>query len=235
RMINAVDYLAPACSASEPQDSYLLSNVDENGDITELHNGFVTEKKLSIEDVQNFYHISNIGYQRNLEGHIFQISSSDVTGTVEWVAINDNALSVFVPYYSMLTTDVYDALKLSTAEAEFVTEAPESGVYYPTTVNMRIDGERVAVEGYMVLPENWAESVYWTNDALSNTVLYNGLDEETVASVYSSVYDLQAKVNADFAAIDPATLNSETATAWSMAQSAAVHAATLELFNSIAE
>ena len=211
---------------------YTLDPAD--GAIVPLYNGINPAEKLSIEDVQNFYHISNIGYQRNLEGHIFQISSDAATGTVEWVAINDNALSVFVPYYPMLTTDVYEGYKLSTAEASFVTEAPESGVYYPTTKTMRVDGERKAVDGFMVLPENWADSIYWVTDALSNTVLYcTGLEASEISAAYDSVYALQAKVNADFFALDPAAVDAESATQWSADQAKALHEAMLALANDV--
>ncbi|MBQ6645598.1 MAG: C69 family dipeptidase [Clostridia bacterium] len=232
RMVNAQGYFTDECAIScnvAADDNYLLSNLDENGAITAVHSSFVATEKLSIEDVQEFYHISNIGYQRNLEGHIFQIFDESATGTVEWVAMNDNALAVFVPYYPMLTTDVYEGYKLSTPVAEFVTEAPESGVYYPTTVNRRVDGQRVAVDGFMVIPEGWENSVYWTNDVVSNTVLYCGLDEAVTSATYDSVYALQAEVNAAFAQLDTAALDAETATQWSMAQAEAVHQAMIAI------
>ncbi len=236
RMVNALAYLDAAyvdAAEIDPESSYVLSNVKDSA-IVALYNGINPAEKLSIEDVQNFYHISNIGYQRNLEGHIFQITSDAATGTVEWVAINDNALSVFVPYYPMLTTDVYEGYKLSTAEASFVTEAPESGVYYPTTKTMRVDGERKAVDGFMVLPENWADSIYWVTDALSNTVLYcTGLEESEISAAYDSVYALQAKVNADFFALDPAAVDAESATQWSADQAKALHEAMLALANDV--
>ncbi|MBR4235744.1 MAG: C69 family dipeptidase [Clostridia bacterium] len=236
RMVNAQAYFADVCAVScsaETDTAYVLSNVDANGGITDVYNGFEVTEKLSIEDVQNFYHISNIGYQRNLEGHIFQISGEGATETVEWVAMNDNALAVYVPYYPMLTTDVYECYKLSTPEAEFTTEAPEVGAYYPTTVNRRVDGQRVAVEGYMVIPENWKDSVYWTNDVVSNIVLYGGLDEATVNAVYEKVYALQADVNAAFFALDTADLSAEAATSWSAAQAKAVHEAMIAIANDL--
>ena len=34
------------------------------------------------------------------------------------------------------------------------------------------------VEGFCVLPENWADSVYWTMDALSNLYEYGTLTDE---------------------------------------------------------
>ena len=112
--------------------------------------------------------------------HIFQVFEEDsATDTVEWVAMDNAAWSAFVPYYPMLTTDTYAGYQLSTLPAEFVEEEPESGVYYPTTRNVRNEaGERVPVKGFRVFPENWADSMYWAADALSNLVLYSDLTEE---------------------------------------------------------
>ena len=216
RMLSASEFLGV-----EPD--YALSNVDAEGNIVPLYNGFEITEKLSIEDVQNFYHISNIGYQRNLEGHIFQITDDSQTGTVEWVCVNDNAAGVFIPYYPMLTTDVYEPYKLSTLPAEFTEEAPTEGIYYATTVNRRINGERVAVNGYMVLPEVWESSLYWTYDALSNLMLYGNLDEAVVAAAYADIYAKQAEVNAAFAALDAETVTAETATAFSAGIAQDIH------------
>ena len=97
--------------------------------------------------------------------------------------MDDAALSVFVPYYPMLTTDTYAGYQLSTAAADFVEAQPESGVYYATTKNKRNEnGERVKVEGFCVLPENWADSVYWTMDALSNLYEYGTLTDVALPS-----------------------------------------------------
>ena len=241
RMVNALAYLDPAYADTEAgidPAAYLISNVGENGEIVPMYTGIHPDKKLTIADVQNFYHISNIGYVRNLETHIFQIFPEDsVTDTIEWFSINDAAINVFVPYYPMLTTDVYEAYKLSTAPAEFVTEAPEAGVYYPTTVYQRVEGERVPVEGFMVLPDNWADSVYWTFDAISNVVMYCGLPEDAVANAYDTLYAKQAEINASFAefqaqlpdAADPA----QAATQWSMAAAQDVHEAGIALANTL--
>ena len=86
----------------------------------------------------------------------------------------------------------------------------------------------------MVLPENWADSIYWVTDALSNTVLYcTGLEESEISAAYDSVYALQAKVNADFFALDPAAVDAESATQWSADQAKALHEAMLALANDV--
>ncbi len=232
RMADGLAYLDAAYAGAEAIDpaAYLISNVDGDGNIVPMYSGIHPAQKLGIADVQNFYHIGSIGYQRNLEGHIFQIAAQGgMTGTVEWVCMNDNALSVFVPYYPMLTADVSDAYKKSTATAEFVQEEPESGLYYPATVNRWIDGARTPVDGYMVLPDNWADSMYWAFDALSNLVLFGGLDEAVKDAVYAAVYEKQAAVNEAFAALNPEGLTAADATAFSMAQAQEVYQMALDL------
>ena len=241
RMVNALAYLDPAYSDTEAEidpAAYLITNVGEGGEIVAMQTGIHPDHKLSIAEVQDFYHIPNIGYVRNLETHIFQLDGQEgATSTVEWVTMNDAAINVFVPYYPMLTTDVYAPYKLSTVNAEFTQEEPESGLYYPTTVYQRVNGERVAVEGFMVLPDVWAESMYWTYDALSNMVMYCGLDEAVVNNVYQTLYDKQAQVNASFeefkatlaSAEDPA----QAATQWSMAAAQDTHETAIGLVNEI--
>ena len=105
---------------------------------------------------------TGIGSYANLETHIFQIFPEDsATDTVEWVAMDDAAYSVFVPYYPMLTTDTYAAYQLSTLPATFSEEEPADGpVYYASTTTERTEEGRETVEGFRVLPENWADSMY---------------------------------------------------------------------------
>ena len=132
RMKDGVCYLT-GCgiddeTCSDPA-TYLITNLDENGSVAPVHTGIKpAQEKLTIADVQAFYHVPSIGYVRNLESHIFQIYDDTATGTVEWVAMNDTALAVFVPYLPMLTTDVYAAYKVSTPTAPFVEEEPTEGL-----------------------------------------------------------------------------------------------------------
>ncbi|MBQ8952865.1 MAG: C69 family dipeptidase [Clostridia bacterium] len=243
RMVNALAYLDPAYADTEaeidPAASYLISNIGENGEIVPMYTGITPAEKLTIADVQNFYHISNIGYVRNLETHVFQTYAEDgIADTIEWVTMNDAAINVFVPYYPMLTTDVDASYKLSTPTAPFVEEEPESGLYYATTATKRVDGERVNVEGYKILPENWADSMYWSFDALSNLVMYGGYSDEQVADVYAALYAKQDEVNAAFAefkaGFDPAAEDAaEVATAWSMAVAQDVHQLAVDLTNGL--
>ncbi len=243
RMVNALAFLDPAFADTEaevdPAASYLISNIDENGEIVPMYTGITPDKALSIADVQDFYHIGNIGYVRNLETHVFQTFPEDgIADTIEWVTMNDAAINVFIPYFPMLTTDVDASYKLSTAEAPFVEEEPESGLYYATTTYKRVDGERVAVDGFKVLPENWADSMYWSFDALSNLVMYAELTEEQIAAVNDALQAKQAEVNAAFAefkaGFDPTAEDAaDVATAWSMAVAQDVHALAVELVNGL--
>jgi len=223
RMKDALAYLMPdAYAGAEEIDPavYLMTNLDAEGAVTALHNGIALNAPMTIADAQNFYHIHSIGYQRNLETHIFQISpAGGPTGTVEWVAMNDSACSVFVPYYPLLTSDVADGYKLSTVtatNAEPDAELPEGTLFYPTTVNKWVDGQRVSMDVLKVLPDNWQDSIYWSFDALSNLVLYGGLDEAQVNAAYDAVYAKQAEINEAFAAAQESLTTPEAATAWSM-------------------
>ncbi len=237
RMTDALAYLDPASYAEEgsvSSDAYFITNVAEDGSIVPMTTNINLDRPYGIADVQNFYHIPSIGYVRNLETHIFQVGPDDsATNTVEWAAMNDTALGVFVPYYPMLTTDTAAPYQLSTAEAAFVTEAPEGQLSYPTTVNQRIDGERVAVDGFRVFPENWADSMYWSFDVISNLVMYGGLDEAVVADTYKAIYDKQAEVNSAFAALDADGITAEAATTFSKETAEDVYAFAVSLANEL--
>lgn len=72
--------------------------------------------------------------------------------------------TVAIPYFPVLTTDVYEGYKFGGESATFTTEKPDI-LYgaYPTT--------KRGVAGYLVLPEGWENGYYWTVDALSNYAL----------------------------------------------------------------
>ncbi len=234
RMIDALAYLNTPYDEATNEINYLISNVNETGDIVPMYTSIKPNGPITIETAQNFYKISTIGYQRNLETHIFQIyPQGGVTGTVEWVAMNDAAINVFVPYYPMLTTDVDEHYKLSTAVAEFTEEQPAEGVYYPTTSTKRVDGERVTVNGYEVLPANWADSFYWAYDALSNLISYCDVPEAASAAALEALAAKQAEINGAFAAFKGGEVTAQSATAFSKNYAAQVYALGVELTNGI--
>lgn len=241
RMVNSLAYLTGAEPADAPAaDAYTISNVDADGNIVPLYTNIALNHSYTIEDAQKYYQIEGIGSSRNLETHIFQLTAEDsLTDTVEWVAMDDATMSVFVPYYPMLTTDTYAGYKLSTGPAAFVTEEPASGLYYATTARQWVDGERVTVEGFKVFPDNWADSFYWSMDALSNKARFGEFGEDKTAAVYDAMNAKQADINAAFAAFqadviaaDPAAA-AELATSKSAEFAADVHALSVQLLKDL--
>lgn len=233
RMVNALKYFNAATAKEEPDYAdFAISNVAADGSIVPMYTNITLDHAWSVADVVGYYHIAGIGSTGNLETHIFQVAKEDsITDTVEWVAMDDAALSVFVPYYPMLTTDTYAGYQLSTAAADFVEAQPESGVYYATTKNKRNEnGERVKVEGFCVLPENWADSVYWTMDALSNLYEYGTLTDEEKAQVETTLADLQAEC---YEVYNQLKADPDNATAISAAAAQKVHEACVALVNAV--
>lgn len=243
RMVNALKYFNAATAKEEPVASdYTISNVDADGSIVPLYTNIQLDHSYSVADVVGYYDIKGIGSSSNLEIHIFQVFGEDgLTDTVEWVAMDNGCYNAFVPYYPMLTTDTYAAYKTSTAPAVFTQEEPtEADVYYPTTGRIRTEEGRITVEGFKALPENWADSYYWTFDALSNLADYSGLTEEQLAAVDAKMDELQNKCYDAYAELQAAVKAAGTdeaaaqaATEISEKTAAEVHAAVVELVNSI--
>lgn len=243
RMISALQYFNPENVKDNYDPSeYCISNVDAEGNIVPLYTNITLDHVYSIEDMVGYYHIPGIGKTGNLEIHIFQVFAEDsITDTVEWVAMDDGCYNAFVPYYPMLTTDVYAAYKVSTEPASFTEEKPESGVFYAATKTKRnAEGERVKVEGFTKLPDVWADSFYWTMDALSNLMEYGELTDEQKATVNTALDDLQkqcydayAKLQAEVAAAETSEAAAAAATAISEDMAKTVHTTCVELVNGL--
>ena len=245
RLISALAYFNPAYDYTDAEPAYelyTLSNLDAQGGIVPLHNGIELDHAYGIADVIGYYHVAGIGSTRNLETHIFQIGGEDSkTDTVEWVAMDDASCNVFVPYYPMLTTKTYAGYQVSTDEAVFTEEEPtDADVYYPTTKSKRNEaGERVQVEGFCALPADWADSCYWTMDALSNLYEAGDLNAEEKAKIDAELADLQAQAYEVFDNIKAAVAAADTdeakaaATAASEEMAAKVHAACVALVNEV--
>jgi dipeptidase len=199
RMWNGLNYLnsTDTYNAENVTDAdFTISNV-KDGKIVSFYGPIKLDHLYTIEDMVGFYHVDTIGKPGNLDYHIFNIDSEGTpeTAITEWVNMNDGQYGVAVPYFPMLTTDTYAGYQVSTDEAEFVTEKPADGTaYYPYTT-------RKGVSGYMVLPEGWEDSVYWSVDALSNAVVYGGCTEEqaqfvrdNLAKVQQECYDTYAEM-----------------------------------------
>jgi len=241
RMVSAMAHFNAEASAEPTFADYSISNVDSEGNIVPMYTNIVLDRTFSIEDMVGYYDIDGIGSTSNLEIHIFQTFAEDsLTDTVEWVAMDHGCYNVFVPYYPMLTTDVYEAYKLSTVPAAFVTEEPTEGIYYATTARKRTADGVVQVEGFKALPENWAASYYWTFDALSNICEFNGKSEEEIATVEAKLAELQDSAYAAMAQMKDAVAAAadeaaaaQAATEISMNTAKNVHEAVVELVNNI--
>ena len=244
RMVSALAYFNAETASDTPATSdYTISNVDAEGNIVPMYTNITLDHAYSIEDVVNYYRIDGIGSTRNLETHIFQIFAEDgVTDTVEWVAMDDAVYSPFVPYYPMLTTDTYAAYQVSTLPSDFSEEEPAEGLYYASTTTVRTEEGRETVEGFCILPEDWADSMYWSLDALSNLVLSGGASEEQIADVNAKLAEAQQQCYDAFAEMQAAVSEAadeaaaqEAATSISEEAAANVHAVAVELVKGLAK
>ena len=242
RMVSALAYFnAETASQTPVSTDYTISNVDAEGNIVPMYTNITLDHAYTIEDVVGYYHIDGIASSRNLETHIFQIFPEDgATDTVEWVAMDDAGYSVFVPYYPMLTTDTYAAYQVSTLPSDFSEEEPAEGLYYASTTTVRTEEGRETVEGFCILPEDWADSMYWSLDALSNLILSGGASEEQIAEVNAALseaqqacYDAFAEMQAAVSEAADEAAAQEAATSISEEAAANVHAVAVELVNGL--
>ena len=242
RMISAMKHFNVAASEEVANSDYTISNVDENGNIVPLYTNIKLDRVFNINDMVEYYRIPGIGSSSNLEVHIFQVFAEDgLTDTVEWVAMDNGQYSPFVPYFPMLTTDTYAAYKLSTAPASFSEEEPAEGVYYAATARKRdADGNRITVEGFKTLPSNWADSFYWTVDALSNLCDYTDVTDDQKAAINTEVdtlqqlcYDAFADMKASVEAATSTEDAAKAATEISSKTAQTVHTGLVELVNGI--
>jgi dipeptidase len=130
--------------------AFRISNVDPEGRTVASYTNIHLNGKLDIRDVMAFFRQEPISRNKSLEAHIFQISDGTAHGTVEWVSMADNRTSVFVPFYPMATTEVFEAFHAGTAMPEHAEEEPAEGLYYAMS-----DGT------FGLYPEGWRDSWYW--------------------------------------------------------------------------
>lgn len=176
---------------------FTISNMDANNNTVALYTNISADRKITVDDVVNYFKVDGIANTGNTDTAFFQIYSkkerSPEFDTVEWVSLNHGAYNVFIPYYPMLLTDTYEGYKVHTEVAKSVAEAPTSGMYYRTSA----DGK------YTVLPENWKDSYYWCFDALSNYILNAEFTDGAVSDadkeyVLKKLSDLQQEIYAEF-------------------------------------
>lgn len=228
--LNDSTYTADTLKAED----FTISNV-KDGKIVTLYTNI--QSNLGAVDAQtmvDFYKVDGIGNTGNLEWHIFQISPNGAmeTSTIEWLAMEHGQYTVAIPYFPVLTTDVYEGYKFGGESATFTTEKPDS-LYgaYPTT--------KRGVAGYLVLPEGWENGYYWTVDALSNYALSDlcsDADREMIhkqlAVMQQLCYDKAAEMQKAIAGMSTDAAK-EYATAQSAALAKQAHELTLQLYKHV--
>lgn len=177
---------------------FTISNLNKNDEIVPLYTNIEADRKLTVDDVVNYYKVPGIANTGNTDTAFFQIyKESDrcrELGTVEWTSMSHGAYNVFIPNYPMLMNQTYKGYRAAVGEAtKGLEEKPESGMYYRTSA----DGT------YTLLPEKWQTSFYWSFDALSNYILYAQYDDgavtdEEVQFVNKNFAALQKEIYREF-------------------------------------
>ncbi len=234
RLVNGINYFLNADTVttdSLSSDDYTISNV-KNGEIVTMYTNIQNNLgKIDVKNVVDYYKVNAIANTGNLEWHIFQIQSSGAmeTSTIEWLAMEHGQYTVAIPYFPVLTTDMYEGYKVGCGDAKTTSIAPADsyGTYQRSSTK------------YVILPEGWEKSYYWTVDALSNYALSglcsaedNALIHTELAKMQQLCYDKAAEMKAALA-----TMDTESAKAYATEQSASLakqaHELTLELYKHI--
>ena len=207
----------------EHNDVFTISNV-KDGAIAPMYTNIEADRELDKNDIFDFYKLSSIGKPSNQEIEIFQLFADEPleTGTVGWVGVGNMSNNVFVPYYPMLLTDIYEGYQVSTPVVTQSDVKPDSFCTWTT----RNDGK------YVVYPENWRDSYYFTFEGLGGYILYaeqitgSPISEENKQYVLNELDALQQQFIAEFEAMDP---QDTTAVGMDMAERA--HQIGLELID----
>lgn len=212
RMVDGLNFLNTAATVAQEDlaadnTMFTISNVAD-GAIVPLYTNIAVDRTLNRDDVFNFYKLSSVGKPSNQEIEIFQIyKDRDVdTATVGWVGVGNMGYNVFVPYYPMLLDDIYEGYQVSTAVAERVSTTEEKPEGFCTYAENGRTGESF----YVVYPENWRDSYYFTFEGLGGTMLYAeqiygaAVSDEVKQEVLDSLANLQQEIYAEFDAMDPA-------------------------------
>ena len=237
RLVNGINYFlngGTETSDTLSSSDYTISNV-KDGKIVAMYTNIQNKLgKIGIQNVVDFYKVNGIGNTSNLEWHIFQIQSSGAmeTGTIEWLAMENGQYTVAIPYFPLLTTDMYEGYKFGGKAATFTTTKPAT--MYGAYPSVKRD-----ISGYTVLPEGWEKGYYWTVDALSNYALSDLCSAEDNALIHAGLAKMQ-QICYDKALEMKAALtgmSGDAAKAYATEQSAALakqaHALTLELYKHI--
>ena len=223
------NYTAEALEADP--SLFAISNLDADGNIVPLFTNVKADRAMSVEDIVGYYQIDGIGRDKNADTSIFSIrrDSAPETATVEWVSMNNDLYNVFVPYYPIVTDEIYAGYQVGTgaAGAGFEAEPPQEGMYYEGKTWMpQADGSWAQISGYVVYPDGWQNSYYWCFDALSNYLIYR--DGSQADMVKRALSEYQAEIYAAFE-----TMTAENAETVSNSLSEGAQALAYRLFTEI--
>lgn len=179
---------------------FTISNV-KDGKLGPFCTNIKVDRKLTKDDVFNYYKLSSIGKPSNQEIEIFQLFKDEPvqTGTVGWVGVGNMSNNVFIPYYPLLLEDQYEGYQVSTQVVTQSDKVPE-GFHTWTTRN---DGM------YVEYPENWRDSFYFTFEGLGGYILYaeeitgKPVSAEDKQYVLDQLSALQKEFYAEFEKMDP--------------------------------
>ena len=162
-------------------NDYIMKNIDENGNITALHNRLALKNRMSLEDVLAVFRLDPIGYGDNVNTHLYRFypEKEETLGTVEWSTMDNTRYNVFIPCYPMLLTNTWEGYKVPLADETVTEERPDAGDFY------RKEGK------YHVFPAGWERSYIGTLSALSALMNYGELDREQIESAGSRLRQLQ--------------------------------------------
>ena len=212
---------------NENNDVFTISNV-KDGKLVPMYTNIQADRMLDKNDIFDFYKLSSIGKPSNQEIEIFQLFKDEPveTGTVGWVGVGNMSNNVFVPYYPLLLTDMYEGYQVSTPVVTQSAARPDGFCTWTT----RNDGK------FVVYPENWRDSYYFTFEGLGGYILYaeqitgSPISEENKQYVLNELDALQQQFIAEFEAMDP---QDTTAVGMDMAERA--HQKGLELIDYLQE
>ena len=180
RMVNGLNFLNAAYeydtdALKADTTKFTISNV-KDGKIVPVYTNIEADRKVTVDDICNYYKLDSIGNTGNTDTCFFQLYPDRPieTGTVQWTSMSHGTWNVFIPTYPLLTDSLYEAYGYCAGEAtKRLAEKPESGMYYASA-------GRNGQLSYTLLPKDWDKSFYWTFDALSNYILYSANIDDPV-------------------------------------------------------
>ncbi len=110
KMQEALAHLGhPEKDNPEGPESFNLTNLDEEDGVTALYTGIDIEKLISVQDMIGFFRLPAFSGMQTTQAHFFQIRSTVIPedSTTMWVSLANSRYSVFVPFYPLLTVNLY--------------------------------------------------------------------------------------------------------------------------------